>query len=52
VEYLFYTNEPNEAVKKLRPIQSRFTLVMRGGKWLADDRASNFEIIGSKRART
>lgn len=48
VQYVFSTNEPNEVVKKLCPISSRFTLIRRGGKWLPDDRTSNFLVTGYK----
>lgn len=48
VQYVFSTNEPNEVVKKLCPIWSRFTLIRRGGKWLPDDRTSNFLVTGYK----
>lgn len=48
VQYVFSTNEPNEVVKKLCPIWSRFTLIRRGGKWLPDDRTSNFLVSGYK----
>lgn len=48
VQYVFSTNEPNGVVKKLCPIWSRFTLIRRGGKWLPDDRTSNFLVTGYK----
>ena len=48
VQYVFSTNEPNEVVRKLCPILSRFTLIRRGGKWLPDDRTSNFLTSGYK----
>lgn len=48
VQYVFSMNEPNEVVKALCPIWSRFTLIKRGGKWLPDDRTSNFLISGYK----
>jgi hypothetical protein len=46
VEYVFYTNQPNEAVRKLCPITSRFALIRRGVKWVPDDRTSNFLTTG------
>lgn len=48
VQYVFSTNEPNDVVKKICPIWSRFTLIRRGGKWLPDDRTSNFLVSGFK----
>lgn len=42
VVYDFYTNEPNEVVKKICPIWSQFRFVKRGGKWIPTSRTSQF----------
>lgn len=42
VVYDFYTNEPNEVVKKICPIWSQFQFVKRGRKWIPTSRTSQF----------
>lgn len=48
VDYRFYMNEPNDAVKALCPIWNTFTLTRRGSKWIPEDRTSNFLMSGYK----
>jgi hypothetical protein len=42
VIYDFYTNEPNEVVKKICPIWSQFQFIKRGIKWIPTSRTSQF----------
>ncbi|MGZ5056411.1 MAG: hypothetical protein ACXWAT_15920 [Methylobacter sp.] len=44
--YSFFTNEPNEIVSTICPIQSLFVFLKRGNKWLPWDRTSNFIMHG------
>ena len=46
VYYQFWTNEPNEIVKRICPISPAFVIVKRGNHWLPDDRTSNFLLNG------
>jgi hypothetical protein len=42
VAYDFYTNEPNEVVKKVCPIWSQFQFIKRGKSWIPTSRTSQF----------
>lgn len=42
IVYDFYTNEPNEAIKKACPIWSQFQFIKRGKKWLPTSRTAQF----------
>lgn len=46
LDYRFNVSEPNDAVKALCPLSTRFSLLKRGKEWIPQDRTANFLVNG------
>lgn len=51
IDYQFTITEPNEVVRSICPLNTRFSLTKRGSKWLPQDRTSNFLLNGYNTCR-
>lgn len=51
VEYRFRTSEPGSVVRAICPIGSSFGLILRGVRWLPEDRTANWLMNGVAHCR-